>query len=120
MNDKQKGLALEMAVQACRWLTTVAPHETDDARKRCKELMSDYMLAADPKPRPLTVEDIQKPQPGFGVNVDYWYIRCGDYDWTSDGWFRQPEGSSGYPKHVADVLYAGLVATKTLPPQEDA
>lgn len=71
--------------------------------------------AADAPKRKYTVADIKRPQIMRMARGAYWYIRCGDYDWTGFGWHRQPEGSSGYSKLEADVLYAGLVATSNVP-----
>ncbi len=118
MNDKQKELALEMAVQTGTWLASNNGDEMVEAWKKCRELRSAFDLAADPPKRKYTVDDIQRPRLQRRPHGDYWYIRCGDYDWTSDGWCKQPEGSSAFAMHVANVIYAGLVATATLPPED--
>lgn len=110
MNDKQKEIALELAVEVARCLVNPSYR----VEKMCS-LLRDHAEAADAPKRKYTVKDIEKPKRCVGMNRDYWYIRCGEYDWTSVGWAKQREGSSGFQGHVADVIYAGLVATNNVP-----
>lgn len=115
MNDKQKNIALEMIVAHVRWSKCLDDRANRTMWEKTSELLAAFDAAADAPKRKYTVWDIEKPQIMRQNHGDYWYIRCGDYDWTSDGWFRQSEGASGFPKHVADVIYAGLVATGNVP-----
>lgn len=115
MNDKQKELALEAAVLAVRWLASNDNAEVSRIYAEAKAIVSALDAAADAPKRKYMVADIQKPKQCVGMNGDYWYIRCGGYDWTSVGWAKQRKGSSGFQRHVADVIYAGLVATGNVP-----
>lgn len=115
MNDKQKELALELGVVACRWISSLSTPKAHRLRRESTELLAAFDAATDAPKRKYTVADIKRPQIMRMAHGDYWYIRCGDYDWTSDGWSMQREGASGFPKHVADVIYAGLVATGNVP-----
>ncbi len=116
MNDKQKELALEMAVVRARMsMEHLAVNDYNPLKKELTELLAAFDAAADAPKRKYTVADIKKPQQCVGMNGDYWYIRCVGNDWTSVGWVKQREGSSGFKRHVADVIYAGLVATGNVP-----
>lgn len=58
-----------------------------------------------------TVEDIKR-----GIsNVDWHYIYCGEYGYSTSGWCKQRPDGSCFKKEVADVIYAGLRATNNLP-----
>ena len=64
-----------------------------------------------PEKRPYTVEDIKR-----GIsNVDWHYIYCGEYGYSTSGWCKQRPDGSCFKKEVADVIYAGLRATNNLP-----
>jgi len=58
-----------------------------------------------------TVEDIKR-----GIVATGWhYIYCGGYGYSSSGWYKQRPDGSCFMKEVADVIYAGLVATGNIP-----
>ena len=58
-----------------------------------------------------TVEDIKR-----GISdVDWHYIYCGEYGYSTSGWCKQRPDGSCFKKEVADVIYAGLRATNNLP-----
>ena len=62
-------------------------------------------------PKKYTVEDIKR-----GIsNVDWHYIYCGEYGYSTSGWCKQRPDGSCFKKEVADVIYAGLRATNNLP-----
>lgn len=117
MNDAQKDIALQLAVIRAQMTaaSTANTYRYDELGRELIKLLTAYDAAADAPKRKYTVADIKRPQIMRMARGAYWYIRCGDYDWTSDGWSMQREGASGFPKHVADVIYAGLVATGNVP-----
>lgn len=58
-----------------------------------------------------TVEDIKR-----GISdVDWHYIYCGEYGYSTSGWCKQRPDGSCFKKEVADVIYAGLRATNSIP-----
>lgn len=113
---------LDMAIEAmgtqCLYESGHMRTPCDPPSKACSVCAKAFPIAADHPKRKFMVDDIQKPQLQRTTNGDYWYIRCGEYDWTSSGWVRQPEGKSGFPLRVANIIYAGLVATGNVPTEE--
>lgn len=111
MNDKQKDLALQMAVVRARMSRDYRDYTAYNLlKKELDELLARFDLAASAPKRKPTTKDIEKPcerTPG-------WFsIVCREYGWTDSGW------SIGfghtYPKACADMIYAGLVATGNVP-----
>ena len=79
----------------------------------CSQLDNDMaLLTAHVAPKKkYTVEDIKR-----GISdVDWHYIYCGEYGYSTSGWCKQRPDGSCFKKEVADVIYAGLRATNNLP-----
>lgn len=106
MNDKQKEIALELAVEVARCLVNPSYR----VEKMCS-LLRDHAEAAVAPKKKYTVEDIKR-----GISdVDWHYIYCGEYGYSTSGWCKQRPDGSCFKKEVADVIYAGLVATNNVP-----
>jgi len=107
MNDKQKEIALELAVEVARCLVNPSYR----VEKMCS-LLRDHAEAADAPKRKYTVKDIEKPKKVDGDSPLY-RIYCGRFGWTEKGW---SEGMySVHMQQTADMIYAGLVATGNVP-----
>lgn len=114
MNDKQKDIALEMAVSVCQWLASLSDSEKARCVNRSRELIAAFDSAADAPKRKPTTADISAPQQDAKSGFGWYRIRCHEFGWTSDGWVRGNRGH-GYTKKEADAFYAGLVATGNVP-----
>lgn len=102
MNDKQKEIALKMAVVRARMsLEYLDTKDYIPLKKELAELLAAFDAAADaPKP---------------SVN-DLYYIYYNDkFVWGGHGWTAASGFGYGYPKETADMIYAGLVATGNVP-----
>ena len=111
MNDKQKELALELGVVACRWISSLSTPKAHRLRRESTELLAAFDAAADAPKRKYTVADIKKPlrrRDSFE-----WYIECGEYFYGVLGWTKC--NTFTYSQDNAEVLYAGLVATGNVP-----
>ena len=109
MNDKQKEIALKMAVVRARMsLEYLDTKDYIPLKKELAELLTAYDAISDPPKRKPTTADIK-------VEDDEGFRRvwCREYGWTDRGWVWRV--SHVYSPLMAEIIRAGLVATGNVP-----
>lgn len=89
----------------------VALGDKSDYRTDAIELLAAH---TDPPKKKYTVDDIGRGIDD-GIGCSRHFIYCGEYGYSVCGWKKQARNGSLFWKEVADVIYAGLVATNNIP-----